>query len=267
MTGVKTQEHSFEVLSNEEVASNIWRLSFKSEVARCLAPGQFMEFAVPGDGAHVLRIPLSFSWASPQSLRVEILYDVVGEGTGRLSQMKTGEESTLLGPCGRGWWLPEKPGRSLLVAGGIGFPPIMAAGLMLQEAGREFDLVVGAQTAERLLMKDVQGMSQGLPGEQRVLRIPTDDGSEGIKGFVTDAMAPLLAERSYAQVYTCGPSVMMAGIARLADEAGIACQASLERMMGCGFGACSCCNVALVSGGYALCCQDGPVFDAKEVAW
>jgi dihydroorotate dehydrogenase electron transfer subunit len=40
---------------------------------------------------------------------------------------------------------------------------------------------------------------------------------------------------------------------------------SLERLMGCGFGACSCCNVELADGGYALCCQDGPVFDAKEV--
>ncbi|MBQ9005529.1 MAG: dihydroorotate dehydrogenase electron transfer subunit, partial [Atopobiaceae bacterium] len=42
---------------------------------------------------------------------------------------------------------------------------------------------------------------------------------------------------------------------------------SMERMMGCGFGACACCNVALSKGGYALCCQDGPVFDAGEVAW
>ena len=60
---------------------------------------------------------------------------------------------------------------------------------------------------------------------------------------------------------------MMAGVARLAHEAGVACQVSMERMMGCGFGACACCNVALSKGGYALCCQDGPVFDAEEVAW
>ena len=77
----------------------------------------------------------------------------------------------------------------------------------------------------------------------------------------------LIAERDYAQVYTCGPEVMMAAVARLAADHGIDCQVSREAMMGCGFGACACCNVPLASGGYALCCQDGPVFDAKEVAW
>jgi dihydroorotate dehydrogenase electron transfer subunit len=60
---------------------------------------------------------------------------------------------------------------------------------------------------------------------------------------------------------------MMRGVAALCAREGIACQVSMERMMGCGFGACSCCNVPLVAGGYALCCQDGPVFDATEVAW
>ena len=97
--------------------------------------------------------------------------------------------------------------------------------------------------------------------------VTTDDGTAGRAGFTTQAMEELLAANDYAQVYTCGPNVMMAGVARLAERAGIACQASLERMMGCGFGACSCCNVALRAGGYALCCQDGPVFDAEEVAW
>lgn len=86
----------------------------------------------------------------------------------------------------------------------------------------------------------------------------TDDGSLGRAGFTTDAMAELLAERSYDAVLTCGPTVMMAGVARLAEGAGIACQASLERVMGCGFGACSCCNVAMRDGTSRSCCMDGP---------
>ena len=102
--------------------------------------------------------------------------------------------------------------------------------------------------------------------ERRVV-VCTDDGTLGLNGFTTDGMKELIETRAYAQVYTCGPNVMMAGVAKLAAEHGCDCQVSLERMMGCGFGACSCCNVTLVGGGYALCCQDGPVFDAKEVAW
>ena len=101
----------------------------------------------------------------------------------------------------------------------------------------------------------------------RSVMVTTDDGTMGICGYTTDAMADLMQRNGYTQVYACGPQPMMAGVARQAREAGVDCQCSLERMMGCGFGACSCCNVGLAAGGYALCCQDGPVFDAGEVAW
>ena len=60
---------------------------------------------------------------------------------------------------------------------------------------------------------------------------------------------------------------MMRGIASLCSERGVACQVSMERMMSCAFGACNTCNVAMAAGGYKSCCMDGPVFDAKEVAW
>ena len=82
-----------------------------------------------------------------------------------------------------------------------------------------------------------------------------------------DALAELLAEGGYDVVYTCGPEVMMAGVARICREAGVACRVSMERMMCCGFGACGTCNVAMLDGTYKSCCKDGPVFDAEEVAW
>ena len=256
--------HEFTVVSNEEVAEGIWRLVMRCDVARTICAGQFMELAVPGDDSHILRIPLSFKRADADTSTVELLFAVVGEGTERLSRMAAGDASTLVGPCGNGWRLPKGEGRALLVAGGIGLPPIQAAAAMLADAGVSFDAVVGARTASMLVHPDVEALGEA-PGCSVV--VTTDDGSAGRAGFTTQAMADLLAAHEYAQVYTCGPTPMMAGVARLADEAGISCQASLERMMGCGFGACSCCNVALVAGGYALCCQDGPVFDAREVAW
>lgn len=262
----KVSEHRFTVLSNELVADGIWRMLFESKVARQLEPGQFMNFTVPGDRAHILKVPLSFAQANAITRQVEILYAVVGEGTSRLTQMSLGDKSTLLGPCGKGWQLPAQAGRALLVAGGIGLPPIEAAARMLAAAGIGFDLVVGARTAPMLLKDRAEGLAS-LGGAGCMVICCTDDGTAGRAGFTTEAMAELMADRSYAQAYTCGPTPMMAGVARLAAGRGLACQASLERMMGCGFGACACCNVALVSGGYALCCQDGPVFDAKEVAW
>lgn len=279
MQHAQTSEHAFEVVSNERVAEGIHRLVIRSSVAALIEPGQFMNLRVPGDGAHVLRIPLSFKGTDRDEGTVELLYAVVGEGTTRLSHMRAGDGSTLVGPCGAGWRLPAKPGRALLVAGGIGLPPVLAAARMLAEAGIGFDVVVGARTYAMHVVTDVdevlrygQDASEDAYDPTRAVILTTDDGTTatgeaGHKAYATDGMAKLLAERTYAQVYSCGPTIMMAAVARIAREQGIACQVSLERMMGCGFGACSCCNVALASGGYALCCQDGPVFDAEEVAW
>lgn len=259
-------QHEFVVRRNEQAAEGIWRLVIESPVAGRMAPGQFMNLKVPGDGSHILGIPLSFKGADAQAQTVELLYAVVGEGTRRLSQMTPGQASTLVGPCGKGWSLPSCEGRALLISGGIGLPPVLAAAGMLAGAGVGFDAIAGSRTAAMVLSDDLAGLAQLAGGDGRVITC-TDDGTAGRAGFVTEAMGELLGERAYAQVYTCGPNVMMSGVARLAAEHDVACQVSMERMMGCGFGACSCCNVALVAGGYALCCTDGPVFDAREVAW
>lgn len=263
--------HTFEVTSNEHVCEDVWRMRCRSVVAAQLEPGQFVNIAVPGDGSHVLRVPLSFSDCDMRDLSLELVYAVVGEGTERLAAMRPGQSSTLVGPCGRGWWLPEAPGRSLLVAGGVGLPPVVACARMLARAGRGFDVVVGSQRAARhieFLLDELRQMPVGVESEpSRKVVVCTDDGSRGVHGLPTAAMADLVAEHPYAQVYTCGPAVMMSGVAALAAKRNVPCQASLERMMGCGFGACACCNVELVGGGYAFCCQDGPVFDAREVVW
>lgn len=241
---------------------------FKSDVAALLAPGEFVEVSVPGDHSQVLRVPLSFSRVDAAAGTVRIEYALVGDGTRRLARMVPGDASTLVGPSGHGWRMPGGEGRALLVAGGIGLPPVLAAAEMLAGAGRSFDAVVGAQRASKLVGVDVELLRKaGLADPQSRVVVCTDDGSFGRAGFTTDAMAELLAERSYDAVLTCGPTIMMAGVARLAEGAGIACQASLERMMGCGFGACSCCNVAMRDGTSRSCCMDGPVFDAGEVAW
>ena len=133
---------------------------------------------------------------------------------------------------------------------------------LLAASGVAFDAVVGAQTASRLWGTDVL---ESLGAS--TVSVTTDDGTAGLRGFTTDALAALLAKGSYDVVYTCGPEVMMAGVARLCREAGVACRVSMERMMGCGFGACNTCNVAMADGTYKSCCKDGPVFDAEEVAW
>lgn len=267
----ETNLYNFSVISNERVAQDVWRMRCHTELAALLQPGQFVNIHVPGDDSHILRVPLSFSRADAQSLTLELVYAVVGEGTLRLASMAPGDSSTMVGPCGNGWRLPAKPGRALLVAGGVGLPPVVACARMLAHSGIGFDAVVGSQTAARHIEDLIDELRSMAPREgcdcARKVIVTTDDGTRGLRGFATSAMQDLMAENPYAAAYTCGPQVMMAGVAKLADKAHMECQVSMERMMGCGFGACSCCNVALRSGGYALCCTDGPVFDAQEVAW
>lgn len=266
-----TGTHEFEVVRNERVAEGIWRMRCATEVAALLGPGQFVNVGVPGDGSHILRVPLSFARANGRTKELELVYAVVGEGTERLSRMAAGSTSTMVGPCGRGWRVPDAGGRCLLVSGGVGLPPIVACARMLAEHGVGFDAVVGAQTAARHVTYLIDELREMAPREgcdcARKVVLTTDDGTLGMRGFVTSAMEGLMAEHTYGTVYACGPEPMMAGVARLARARSVACLVSLERMMGCGFGACSCCNVELAGGGYALCCQDGPVFDAREVAW
>lgn len=262
---------TFTVRAKGIVAQDIYSMVIESDQELNLAPGQFVNLMVPGDGSHILRLPLSFATADGHT--AELVFAVVGEGTRRLSEMRVGEASRMTCPLGRGWWLPENEGRVLLVAGGIGLPPIVAAARLCAKHGVAFDAVVGAQTAVKHVayLEDMIGgtIADLLPKDvpaPRVIRT-TDDGTLGIRGFVTSAMADLMAENAYVQVYACGPNPMLKAVAELAEKRNVSCQVSLERMMGCGFGACSCCNVALKGGGYALCCTDGPVFDAEEVAW
>ena len=118
--------HDFEVVSNQEIAEGIFSLVISApKLASALKPGQFVNIAVPGDASSLLRVPLSFYRADAQAGTVELWYTVVGDDTRRLSQMASGSTSNLLGPGGRGWLVPEGAKKALIVAGGIGVPPVL----------------------------------------------------------------------------------------------------------------------------------------------
>ena len=255
--------HDFTVVSNERIAEGVFSLVISApKLASALKPGQFVNIAVPGNAMSLLRIPLSFASADTSAGTVEIWYAVVGEGTERLSKMVPGATSTLLGPGGHGWNAPEGCRRALLVAGGIGVPPVLCLARDLASRGIAFDVCTGALTAAKLC-----GVDEFAAAGAGEVRVATDDGTKGHKGFVTGPASDLLASGTYDYVATCGPGPMMRAVAALAADAGVYCEASLERMMTCGFGACATCAVETVDGNKGAC-MAGPVFDAsKVVAW
>jgi dihydroorotate dehydrogenase electron transfer subunit len=90
---------------------------------------------------------------------VEILYKVVGKGTHTLSRMEPGQEVELLGPLGNAFSVPAETARAVLVAGGIGVPPIAA---LAAQVGRERGSGIRDQGS------GVRGQELGVSGQEPV---------------------------------------------------------------------------------------------------
>ena len=193
--------HEFEVVSNERVAEGLFRLVFRApDLASSLEAGQFVNIHVPGDPSQIVRIPVSFSGTNPADGTVETVYAVVGDGTRRMSLMRPGDTTNVLGPCGHGWHVCEAGDRALIVAGGVGITPIVSLGRALSSSGIAFDAVVGSQTSSKLWGVDELVVA----GAGEVL-VTTDDGTRGLRGFTTDGMVELMSRNGYSCVLTCGP--------------------------------------------------------------
>jgi len=263
-------------------------------------PGQFAEFRVDELGAPaetnknyankqvLLRRPFSFSCVDTigEEVFAEILYCVLGAGTLRMTTLKKGDSVNLIGPLGRGFTVNGGCKNAILVGGGMGAAPLQSLAQYLHDNHKDIEMhaFIGAQDAKGLPFFHVhEHLEQGKVVEDIIefdrygakTYISTDDGSAGMKGFVTELWGKWLGENKIntadTVVYACGPEIMMEAVAKMAAEAGLACQVSLERVMGCGIGICQSCAVECKCGGdesvYKLCCKDGPVFDASEVVW
>ena len=199
---------------------------------------------------------------------VEILYKVLGKGTQYLSRMEAGQEVEVLGPFGNWFTPPPADELAVLVAGGIGVPPIAALATQIRNSKfeiRNLDVFLGGKTSEDILcVKDCEEAGA-------TIHIATEDGSLGAKGLITDLLGPFLITDHVSRftIYTCGPPGMLAAVARLAAELRIPCQASVEANMACGFGACMGCAIEVQGEErqYKLVCKDGPVFDSREIRW
>ena len=242
------------------------------------APGQFVMVAGADQAEPYLRRAFSVYGQEPAgegALIISLLGKVIGRGTAALAACAAGEDVPVLGPLGRGFHtMGQKKnagGRSALVAGGIGSAGLGLLAQALAQAERPFDFYYGGRSAGDLVeAEEFRRLSESTGGR---LISTTEDGTAGTRGLVTEALLEALeagrreTEAAYGALYTCGPHGLMAAVARIAADHGIAGEAAMETPMGCGYGACLGCAVELRKGGYALCCRQGPVFDLEEVAW
>jgi dihydroorotate dehydrogenase electron transfer subunit len=189
---------------------------------------------------------------------VDVLYKVSGRGTALLGDARPGDRVRVVGPLGRGFPLPERGARALLVGGGTGIASLYELAARAA-AGARVRVLLGARSADDLMGREDFAALSGVE-----LRVATEDGSAGRRGLVTALLAEELAGGD-AVVYACGPTPMMRAAAELAAERRTL--VSLENPMACGFGVCLGCAAPLAGGGFALVCRDGPVFAAAAVDW
>ncbi len=249
----------FQVVSNTKLNErNILIKLTRAEGLPEMRPGQFVEVRVDHSATTYLRRPISINFVDYTTQELWLMIQLVGDGTRQLAELKAGDTLNLMFPLGNGFTLPqvqEGKRKMLLVGGGVGVAPLLYYGAKLQEIGHEVTFLLGARTAQDLLM---------LPDFEKYGRVltTTEDGTAGERGFVTQHNA--LSCETFDSIHTCGPTPMMRAVAAYAHSKDTACEVSLENTMACGIGACLCC-VQDTPQGHKCVCTDGPVFDAREV--
>ena len=256
------------ILSNKQVAKDHFLVEIESAyLAKNSSPGQFVSVRVREKGTDpLLRIPLGVHAIKKKSIK--LLYKVVGEGTGILSSRKKGEAISVLGPLGNGFDLEAFYGndykKAVIVAGGHGIAPLYALAEELLSRKKQVEVFFGTCSGEHVLC------AKELRAKGVKVRVATEDGTCGWKGYVTDPLKEALEKGKIktagTMIFACGPRPMLAALSGDAGKFGIPAQVSLDAYMACGMGACLGCAVR-TKAGYKMVCKDGPVFDAQEIDW
>ena len=236
------------------------------EVPRLAAsaqPGQFLIVRAREEGE---RIPLTICDYDASKGTVTIVTQIVGASSRMICALEEGDCFTdVVGPLGRPSDFMDMPPESLrgrrflFVAGGLGTAPVYPQAKYLHEHGALVDVVVGAKTADLLILRsEMAAVCDNL-------FICTDDGSEGHHGLVTEKVKLLLAEgRQYDQAVAIGPMIMMKFVALTLRDSGIPLVVSLNTLMVDGTGMCGCCRIT-VGGKVRFACVEGPEFDGYQV--
>jgi len=227
-------------------------------VARKALPGQFIIFRIDEEGE---RIPLTIAGYDREKGTATIIFQKVGYTTMKLDTLNEGDALLdFVGPLGEPSHT-EGVKRAAVIGGGLGVAIAYPQAKALHEAGCEVDLIVGFRNEHLIILKDE------LAAACTDLTIMTDDGSNGNKGFVTQALqAKLDAGKVYDEVIAIGPLPMMKAVCDLTKPKNIKTIVSMNPIMIDGTGMCGGCRVT-VGGVTKFACVDGPDFDGHQVDW
>lgn len=222
-------------------------------------PGQFISM-YSADGSRLLPRPISICEINAPANMLRVVYRIAGKGTEEFAHMEAGGRIGVIAPLGNGFdtSYAGEGKKVLLIGGGIGIPPML--GLAAAVKG-EITAVLGYRDNSLFLKEDFMPYAS--------VYVSTEDGSEGVKGNVIDAVRHYGIRADI--IYACGPLPMLRGVKAYAAENGIKAQVSLEERMACGIGACLGCVCTSkekdthTNVNNKRICKDGPVFDAMEI--
>lgn len=238
----------FIVDKNERIADDVLEMKLSGNTSSFTNPGQFVNIKVDG---FYLRRPISVCDYDDES--IAIIYKIVGKGTEVMSRIEKGSTLDLLVGLGNGFDTSKSGEKPLLIGGGMGVAPMYNLCKKLVTEGKKPIVISGFNSAKDVYYED-EFIATGAE-----VYIATADGTQGIKGFVTDVMKDM----DYTYFYTCGPMPMFKAVEAIANTSG---QYSFEERMGCGFGACMGCSCKTKYGNKRIC-KDGPVLEREEIIW
>lgn len=256
------QKVTAKVISQKEIAANIFDMWIETEIAKQAAAGQFI-CIYPRDKSTLLPRPISICEISTHDpsgkAALRIVYRIAGKGTAEFSGYRAQEDIEILGPLGNGFPLEKAKGKKVfLMGGGIGVPPILQ---LAKEMQADKQIVAGYRDNQLFLAEDLKKYGR--------VYVATEDGSAGTRGNVMNAIEE--NDLTADMIFACGPMPMLRAIKKYAALHQIPAYISLEEHMACGVGACLGCVVKTKEVDHhshvhnARICTDGPVFEAQDV--
>ena len=250
---------SYKIVKKADLNSQIYLMEIEAPlVARKAAPGQFVILRIDEKGE---RVPFTIADFDKAKGTVTVIIQAVGKTTRDLSKLNEGD--TILdfaGPLGIPTPL-EGLKKVAVIGGGLGTAIAYPQAKKLKELGAEVTAISGFRSKEYIILEDE------MKEVSDKLIITTDDGSNGLHGFVTDRLREELESgEKYDEVIAIGPLVMMRAVCNLTKEFGIPTTVSMNPVMIDGTGMCGGCRV-IVGGETKFACVDGPDFDGHKIDW
>ncbi|MDP8207211.1 MAG: dihydroorotate dehydrogenase electron transfer subunit [Candidatus Electryonea clarkiae] len=254
------------VIRNHKIRQDIHSMWLESPlICQNSSPGQFVHLRVNNSFSPLLRRPLSIGRVHGNEL--ELVWRIVGKGTEILAEAKEGESVDLLGPLGKPYSISEHLETAILVAGGLGLPPLTYLYEKLIAAGVKTQLLLGVLNENSIPLSDKDPLFGSI-------LITSEEGELFRRGLVTEPVIDSLQNLENnggigkTSLYSCGPWGLIKALKKIVPHMKLlSAEVSLEQQMGCGIGICQGCAVPTEDDNdpFQLVCKDGPVFPLNEV--